>query len=313
MTFIIRNSINAEEASNVLYPWVKKENWDPGYDGNDIKLAYFPSDPKSFFFGTLPQQENQIVSSICAIQHNDKTGYIAFYVVESSHRKKGYGLQLFNHALDHLKESPWIGLDAVEAQMETYKKSGFVVQSQSTRYVGGIDNIKSINKTTTMSGAIIVDLNSVSIDDLIHQDHCYTGMRRPTFITNWVQYHVKHAYGFALVNPNTKQIEGFGCMRRCASGAYRIAPLYSDTPDHAFDLVTKLTGMVKDKEDVQFSVDAWLATEAPKELFSKRMGWKATSNMYRMWRKGNNNTLTDDKPPIGLAKGFYAIASPEVG
>ena len=219
MDSIIRNSTNAEEASNVLYPWVEKENWDPGYDGNDIKLAYFPSDPKSFFFGTLPQQQDQIVSSICAIQHDDNTGYIAFYVVEPSHRKKGYGIQIFNHALDHLKESPWIGLDAVEAQMETYKKSGFVVQSQSTRYIGGIGNSKSVNKTTTTSGALVVDLTSVSVDDLIHQDHRYTGMHRPTFIENWVRYHVKHAYGFALVNPTTMQVEGFGCMRRCASGS----------------------------------------------------------------------------------------------
>ncbi|KAI9251909.1 hypothetical protein BDA99DRAFT_541304 [Phascolomyces articulosus] len=323
MAFTIRSSVNSEEVSSILYPWVEKENWDPGFDGKDIQCAYYPSDPKSFFFGTLPQEQqdnkddkkkDRVVSSICAIQHDDNTGYIAFYVVEPSHRKNGYGLKTFNHALQHLSTCPWIGLDAVEAQMETYKKSGFVVQTPSKRYVGGIQyHIKTMAASPeTTSGDTVVDLTSVAIDKLIQQDHRYTDMHRPTFVSHWVEYHIKHAYGLALVDPkNPEQVTGFGCMRRCASGTYRIAPLYADTPDHAFDLAIRLTAMVKE-EDAQFAVDAWLATDAPKVLFEDKFGWKSISTMYRMWRKGAS-TEQDTQPPLGLSNGFFAIASPEVG
>ncbi|KAI9491778.1 acyl-CoA N-acyltransferase [Zychaea mexicana] len=322
--FRVRSCVSASEASEILYPWVVAEKWDPGMNGNDIKHAYYPSDPASFFVGTITQQTTttsaaeKIVSSICAIKHDDNTGYIAFYVVDALYRGKGYGFQTFTHALSHLSASPWIGLDAVEAQMETYKKSGFVVQTKIVRYVGG--GVSHPAHSTATDGVRTVGLDQATLEQLVDYDHGCTGMRRATFVSHWVSYHVKHGWGFVLLNQQQK-IVGLGCMRRCASGTYRIAPLYADTLDHALDLVTRLTMAVGVNDNHteaaaphphQFAVDAWTATPAPSELFADKLGWKPISTMYRMWRKNGTNANIDG-PPLGSMDGFYAIASPEVG
>ncbi|KAI8145174.1 hypothetical protein BJV82DRAFT_667074 [Fennellomyces sp. T-0311] len=304
-SFVVRACADSTEAKKYFYEWSVSERWDPGPDGLDIDHAYYPCGPEGFFIGTTKEQEKeQVVSCICAVKHG-KIGYIAFYIVgDPRHRKKGYGLRTFQHALNYMSSCSWIGLCGVSTQVEAYKRSGFAVQAAVTRYAGG----RIINDIQTPT----VDLASVPIEQVIGLDKRYTGIYRPTFMTHWTRYHTtqKDCYGVAVVEQD--QLVGFACMRRCVSGTYRIAPVYADTSDHAYALVAKLTQLLGD-EDAQFATDVYMANTAAEDMFSSKLGWKlvpSMTDMYIMWRKGSEDVT---ELPKGDSNGYFAIASPEMG
>ena len=303
--FSIRACNDAKEAINYFHKWAEHERWDPGQDGLDIEHAFYPCHPEGFFIGTIQEQgKEKVVSCVCAMKHGE-IGYIAFYIVgDPSYRGKGYGLRVFQHALNHMSSCPWIGLCGVSAQVENYKRSGFVVQAAVLRYIGS--RPMSTIQTPT------VDLASVPIEQVIGLDQRYTGMYRPTFMTHWTRYHTttEGYHGVAIMEQG--QAVGFACMRRCVSGAYRIAPVYADTFEHAHALVTKLTSLVDD-ENAQFATDVYLNNPQAEKLFTSKLGWKPVPSMmpmYTMWRKGPG-ALTD--APEGDSNGYFAILSPEIG
>ncbi|MGI0482044.1 GNAT family N-acetyltransferase [Geminocystis sp. CENA526] len=89
--------------------WAKKEGWNPGK--YDLKTFYH-TDSQGFFIGKL---NNESIGCISAISYDEYFGFLGFYIVKSDFRGKGYGIQLWRHALSHLKERN-IGLDGVVAQ-----------------------------------------------------------------------------------------------------------------------------------------------------------------------------------------------------
>ncbi|KAI8145176.1 acyl-CoA N-acyltransferase [Fennellomyces sp. T-0311] len=296
-SFAIRPCIDSTEAKKYFYEWAVNELWDPGSDGLDIERVFYPCFSGGFFVGTVGEQgKEQVVSCVCAMKHG-AVGYITFYIVDPRHRKKGYGLRTFQHALNYMSSCSWIGLCGVSTQVEAYKRSGFAVQAAVTRYAGG----RIINDIQTPT----VDLASVPIEQVIGLDKRYTGIYRPTFMTHWTRYHTtqKDCYGVAVVEQD--QLVGFACMRRCVSGTYRIAPVYADTSDHAYALVAKLTQLLGD-EDAQFATDVYMANTAAEDMFSSKLGWKLVPSMmamYTMWRKGSEEESTE--PPEGDPNGWY--------
>ena len=63
--------------------------------------------------------------------------FLGFYIVRPDLRGRGYGLRIWNAAVDHAGGRT-IGLDGVVAQQENYKKSGFRLAYANVRYGGRV-------------------------------------------------------------------------------------------------------------------------------------------------------------------------------
>ncbi|KAI7859082.1 hypothetical protein BDC45DRAFT_601966 [Circinella umbellata] len=317
-SYQVRPCESITEVLKTHYKWAIDQQWDSGKDGNDIKQVLYPTQPSSFLVGTIQEEgkenkEEKILASICAIQYDDNNGFLAWYIVgEATERKKGYGLQVFNQALENLSTSSWIGLNGVAEQVHNYKKSGFTVHGDITRYNGKNNNNDLLTTTTE---AVNIAESPQLLDQLVDRDHRTIGMRRPTFIGHWVQYHSTYGWGLALKDKENKVV-GFGCMRPLESGLYRIGPLFADSLDYAQDLVTRL--MAKAPSGSEYTTDAWMTTPETKELFEDRLGWSPLATFHRMWRKGTHINENNDQVPCpyespAIKNGYYSVVSVEVG
>jgi len=77
--------------------WAAKEGWNPGLYDRDI---FYNTDPHGFFMGFL---NGKPISCISAVSYGKDFGFIGFYIVHSKHRNKGYGIKIWNTAINYLK------------------------------------------------------------------------------------------------------------------------------------------------------------------------------------------------------------------
>src|SRR5688572_589126 len=102
----------------LIFEWGDEFNWNECDQDLEPFLAI---DPKGFFVGEL---DGQPIASIGAPKYRNYA-FIGLYIVKKEFRGKGYGLPLFNHAMDYVKDCEVVGLDAVEKQIPNYEKWGF--------------------------------------------------------------------------------------------------------------------------------------------------------------------------------------------
>jgi ribosomal protein S18 acetylase RimI-like enzyme len=98
--------------------WAALEGWNPGLHDAD---CFYETDPNGFFIGML---NDEPIGYVSAVSYGESYGFIGFYVVKPDYRKQGFGIPLWNKAMEHLSGRN-IGLDGVVAQQDNYKKSGF--------------------------------------------------------------------------------------------------------------------------------------------------------------------------------------------
>jgi len=113
------------------------EGWNPGL--NDAE-AFWQADPQGYFIGL---QDGKPAATISAVAYGDEGaspsfGFIGLYIVVPGLRGRGLGYRLWDAALGALT-APTIGLDAVLAQQDTYRKDGFELAYQSCRFEGRND------------------------------------------------------------------------------------------------------------------------------------------------------------------------------
>ena len=115
--YVIR--ILDEKEVQLAVDWAAVEGWNPGL--NDAAIFY-RADPQGFLGGFLAGEP---AATISAVRYGDSFGFIGFYIVKPELRGRGYGLRLWEAAMNRLAGRN-IGLDGVVAQQENYKKSGFL-------------------------------------------------------------------------------------------------------------------------------------------------------------------------------------------
>jgi GNAT superfamily N-acetyltransferase len=124
--YVIRNA--EQNDMDFIMNLAAKQGWNPGlHDG----VCFFNADPHGFFVGELAGER---IGCISAVSYGS-FGFIGLYIVKEEYRKKGYGIVLWERAMNRL-EGCSIGLDGVVAQQENYKKSGFVLAHRNLRYEG---------------------------------------------------------------------------------------------------------------------------------------------------------------------------------
>ena len=277
--YVIRQMTKSD--LDLAISWAAKEGWNPGLHDRD---TFYNTDPQGFFMGFL---DDKPISCISAVSYGKDFGFIGLYIVHSDHRNKGYGIKIWDKAIDYLKNKN-IGLDGVVAQQENYKKSGFKLAYRNIRYHG-------IGKKYEAKNNNNIKINTVSFASLIRYDDQFFPESRPQFIKNWIKESESLTLGFLENN----KLRGYGMIRKCVTG-YKIGPLFADDKIIAENLFKELNN---------FAVNSLIVIDIPEvnkdavELMNKYK-LKPVFETARMYTK---------KPPeINLTK-IFGVTTLELG
>ena len=219
--FEISTASTAEMAK--FKEWAGDEGWNPGQ--SDI-LAFAAADPSGFFLGRL---NGEPVASVSGVRYGAEFGFLGFYIARPSVRGQGYGIQLWQAAMDHLAGLN-VGLDGVVDQQENYRKSGFRRALNHVRYEG-------VPAGEVAPGDItLVDGRSVPFGQLAAYDRRFFPAERDAFLSLWVSL-PEHT---SLAAVRDGELQGFAVLRPAQSGS-RIGPLYAASDEVALALVNGLS------------------------------------------------------------------------
>lgn len=188
--------------------WAAAEGWNPGL----ADAACFATvDAGGFLIGEL---DGAPAATISCVNYDDRFAFLGFYIVRPDLRARGYGLRIWNAAVDHAGGRT-IGLDGVVAQQENYKKSGFRRAYANVRYGGRVP--------AGVTPAGIIPLADVSFASVEADDATVFPAPRPAFLRAWID--TSGHIGRALVRDG--KLAAWGVIRPCRTG-WKIGPLVAD-------------------------------------------------------------------------------------
>lgn len=131
--------------------WARREGWQKG--DHDYQL-FAIADPD----GLLALRLNgEIVAIIAALNWDVNYASIGAYITKPERRGKGFGLQLFNHALLHTGDRETC-LYAVPDMRSKYEVCGFILNYQVTFYQLRLERS---HQDSVPEGMLVVDLAAV--------------------------------------------------------------------------------------------------------------------------------------------------------
>lgn len=273
----IRNA-SFEDMSFIL-SLANKEGWNPGI--NDAR-AFWEIDPNGYF---IIEVNSMPAGCISAVKYNEKYGFIGLYIMLPAFRHQGYGIKLWNKALDYLGNIT-IGLDGVIERQEDYKKSQFKLYYENARFEGRLH---------TKENKELIPLSDISFETLSKYDTSIFGMSRDRFLKKWIN----EDNTFSLSKLEKNQMVGFGVIRKCIKG-YKIGPLFADNKTIAKEI---LEGLVAKIGYSPFYLDVPELNKDALELVQNYMFRKvfSTARMYK------NNEFKQNLNKI------YGVTTFEVG
>lgn len=281
---------------SLVTEWARNEGFAPGV--GDVSI-YRHTDRQGLWVGWLGKQA---VGCISGVRYNAAYGFIGLFMVVQEHRGHGYGIELWEHALEHLADLPCIGLEASLNRIDDYSGWGFEGASPTCRWQFVGDGDLQSDETEPLCKTLGLQLlEGASIPDTAVQ--AYDALRepspRPHFLADWL----RHPAGtvLALVDGNGR-CHGFGRIRPCLlrdGEGWRIGPLLADTPQLAELLIKRLI----ERHPGVVLLDAPGANPAADDLL-ERNGFIPVSRTLRMYR--------GEQPHISLAE-VYGLACLELG
>ncbi len=206
------------------------EGWNPGLGDAE---AFWQADPRGYYLGLL---DGRPAATISAVAYGDgggapALGFIGLYIVVPELRGRGYGLRLWDHAVGVLDAlgTPVIGLDAVLAQQDTYRRCGFALALRNCRYEGFFAGAGGIPSDMPLEG--VLPLAQFPLEDVLAYDRLGFPARRAAFLKAWLATPGHTALGFARGG----SLAGYGVIRPCGVGS-KIGPLFADDDEAAHAL-----------------------------------------------------------------------------
>ncbi len=276
--------------------WSRAEGFAPG--AGDVGI-YRHTDRQGLWVGCLGGQP---IGCIAGVRYNASYGFIGLFLVLKEHRGNGYGVKLWEHALDHLIDLPCIGLEAAPDRIHDYSGWGFEPSSTTTRWqwVGDGNLLGDISSSNCeLDGLTILEGKSIPSRIVQTYDAQREPSPRPHFLSDWLNHPAGRV--LALVDDSEK-CHGFGRIRPCLlrrGEGWRIGPLLADTPKLAELLLRQL---IRSHPGVVL-FDAPGKNPFASQLL-RRLGFEETSQTLRMY-KGS-------QPPISM-NDVYGLACLELG
>jgi GNAT superfamily N-acetyltransferase len=270
--------------------WASAEGWNPGKHDDQ---AFYAADPEGFWVGLL---DGEPISTISAVRYGDDFGFIGLYIVRPEYRGLGYGLKLWQVAMQHL-HGRLIGLDGVVAQQANYKKNGFKFAYNNIRYQGIAGPSQAPSQTLNLfTDMQVLPVSAVSNDWLVAYDRNFFPQSRERFLTAWIG----QPGVIARVVMIDDMVRGFGVIRPCETG-YKIGPLFADEESIAQQLFDTLLGSVQHGTQIQFDIPA---INSGARALAERHGMTPVFETARMY--------TGEAPKLDIAR-IYGITSFELG
>ncbi|MFK4753548.1 GNAT family N-acetyltransferase [Oceanobacter antarcticus] len=271
--------------------WAAQEGWNPGlYDAD----CYHAADPDGFLIGLLNAEPIACISAIryrpeaSARTNTDAFGFIGFYIVKPEYRGQGYGLQIWNAAMEYL-QGCHVALDGVVAQQENYCQSGFTLAYRNIRYEGLVpDGLADSGQSVALSALPFAEVERHNND--------FFPLPRPAFLRCWIQQPGCVARGIT----QGKQLVASGVIRQCRSG-YKVGPLYAASTELAERLLHDLLWRVE--PGATFYFDTPEVNPAAVAL-AERLQMQVSFETARMY--------TARAPVLPLAQ-LYGVTSFEIG
>ena len=199
---------------DIAIDWAAAEGWNPGLHD---AACFYAADPGGFLIGLIG---NEPVATISVVKYGESFGFLGLYIVKPEHRRKGYGMRIWNAGMALLKGRT-IGLDGVIGQQDNYKKSGFALAYRNVRYQG------------TGGGHFPADPDIVRLSEVPFAETCaYDKPFFPDARTQFLRCWIDQPGGMALGILRNRKLAGYGVLRACRSG-YKAGPLFADSPELA--------------------------------------------------------------------------------
>lgn len=194
---------------SIAIDWAAAEGWNPG--GSDA-ACFATVDPGGFLIGEIGGEP---AATISCVNYDPHFSFLGFYIVRKDLRGRGYGLQIWNAAIEHAG-SRAIGLDGVVAQQDNYRKSGFSPAYANIRYGGTA-------AAPHRPQGDIIHIASVPIANIEASDVTVFPAPRPAFLRSWVG--APGHIGRALIRNGA--LAAWGVIRPCRTG-HKIGPLVAN-------------------------------------------------------------------------------------
>ena len=266
-------SIRPLEPSNIsqVTDWARAEGFCPGE--GDVAI-YRQTDRQGLWVGWLGEDP---IGCIAGVRYSQAYGFVGLFLVKPEHRGRGYGVQLWRHALAHLEDVGCVGLEAAPDRIDDYAGWGFQSASATTRWqLNGWERQGASPLENQLS---LVDATSLPEGMIQAYDASREPSPRPHFLRDWLH----HPAGTVLALVDGQgQCHGFGRIRPCLlreGTGWRIGPLLADDGDLVEQL---LRGLLRRHRGVVL-LDAPGANPAAAALMG-RLGFAPISETLRMYR-----------------------------
>ena len=188
------------------------------------------ADPRGFFIG---EWRGEPVACLSAVAYGENFGFIGLYIVKPAFRGRGFGMRVWQHGMDYLRNRN-VGLDGVVAQQANYRKSGFQLAYRNIRFQGVAQDIAQGEPYADLMPASALPFESLNDYDR----QCFPAARE-RFLAAWLA----QPGAMARVAVSDGQVAGYGVLRRCLTG-YKIGPLFADNDEIAARLFSALTSSI---------------------------------------------------------------------
>lgn len=278
--YIIRNMTFSE--TQWAIDQAKREGWNPGiYD----REAFYAEDSTGFIAGIL---NDEPIGCISAVKYGEEFAFIGFYIVKEEYRGKGFGLQLWNHAMKSAGNRT-IGLDGVVEQQENYKKSGFNLAYRNIRF-------RCTGSDEHYTDKHLLSYSDDLFPDLAQFDKKHFGYTRHAFLRKWYSQPESKS---AIYVRNGK-ILGCGMLRKCYTG-YKIGPLFAEEPGIAEEILYSLISKADKHTEVFFD---------PPEVNEAALALTEKYKMTKVFETARMYAGTTPELPV---KNIYGVTSFELG
>lgn len=278
-TLLIR-PMNVKDIELVI-EWAAAEGWNPGL--HDAR-CFYTADPEGFLVGEM---DGMAVATMSAVRYGPHFGFIGLNIVKPEHRKKGFSRRLWAAAMERLKGRT-VGLDAVEAQLENYKLSGFEPAYLNTRYEG---------KGGGTFPKKVVRISCVPLSEVVAYDRKHFFDERREFLRAWISQPGAEVFGWI----ERDCLKGYGVVRPCRTG-FKIGPLFADREEIADQLIEALATRVG---TAPLFIDVPSVNPLAKGIVDRR-GMRPVFETTRMYAGGNGI------PDMPLHK-VYGLTTLELG
>tara|TARA_B100000965_G_scaffold344414_1_gene314641 strand:- start:3025 stop:3912 length:888 start_codon:yes stop_codon:yes gene_type:complete len=253
----------------------RKEGFVPGV--GDLGI-YQNTDKQGLWVGWL---DHKPIGCIAGIRYNQNYGFLGLFLVKDEYRGRGFGLQLWKKALDHLKDLPCIGLEAAPERIVDYSKWGFTVSSKTTRWqwLGNGKILEENFINDDLDDFSFVEGSSIPTNAVEKFDEKREATPRPHFLSSWLN----HPAGKVIAVVDKEGVcHGFGRIRPCllqSGDGWRIGPLMADSPKLLKILLKKLI----DSHPGLIIIDSPGLNKTASKLF-KDLGFTSESETFRMYK-----------------------------